>query len=74
MKKKNLKSLKLTKNTISNFDEAVRGGLQDAASEILSCLPPAPAPVTRPYAGCNDTKNNWCDSRFGGCDSYYCPN
>ncbi|PTX63006.1 hypothetical protein C8N46_102407 [Kordia periserrulae] len=73
MKKKSLKSLKLTKNTISNFKRSVTGGLQEAQSEILSCLPPPPPPVTQPYTGCQDTVNNWCDSRFGGCPTYYCP-
>jgi len=74
MKKRNLKNLKLTKSRISNLQKALNGGLKDAQSEILSCLPPPPPPVTQPYAGCNDTINNWCDSRFGGCNSYYCPN
>jgi hypothetical protein len=71
MKKQNLKSLKLSKNTISSFQELIGGKEQSGG---LGCLPPPPPPVTQPYAGCNDTKNNWCDSRFGGCDSYYCPN
>ncbi|EDP96011.1 hypothetical protein U8527_13970 [Kordia algicida OT-1] len=71
MKKKNLKSLKLTKKTISHFHELAGGKDQSGG---LSCLPPPPPPPTRPYLGCIDTKNNWCDSRFGGCDSYYCPN
>ncbi|MBC8756838.1 hypothetical protein H2O64_19345 [Kordia sp. YSTF-M3] len=70
MKKKNLKSLTLTRKTISNLHEVLKGG---AVSGYLSCKP-VEVPLTQNKPGCNDTKVNWCDSRFGGCDSYYCPN
>ncbi|WP_046744680.1 hypothetical protein [Kordia zhangzhouensis] len=70
MKKKNLKALTLTKKTVSNLKElSLNGG---ANSGYLSCKPPAEPVTMANQAGCKDTKYNWCDSRFGGCQSYYC--
>ena len=72
MKKRNLKSLRLTKKTISSFNQKLNGGA--AQSGFLSCKPAEPEPVTQlGETGCADTRINWCDSRFGGCPSYYCP-
>lgn len=71
MKKKNLKVLTLKKKVVSDLQEIIRGGLD--ASGALSCKPAEPEPVTiLGQGGCRDTRVNWCDSRFGGCQSYYC--
>jgi hypothetical protein len=72
MKKRNLKSLKLSKNTISAF-ETLKGGNGLDGSGGLGCLPPPNPPLTKPFAGCDDTINNYCDSRLTGCYSYFCP-
>lgn len=74
--KKKIKTLVLKKKTISDLHKMVRGGEQ--VSGGMSCktytqapLPPLP-PIITIGDGCSDTVHNWCDSRFGGCRSYYC--
>jgi hypothetical protein len=69
MKKKNFKGLSLRKQTVTNLT-GVKGGA--AGSEFASCIT-----YTRPKtytetldAGCS---NHMCDSRLGGCPTYYCP-
>lgn len=71
--KKKIKTLVLKKNTISDLQENVKGGEQASGGIICKTYTQAPpSPITIPADGCRDTVNNWCDSRFGGCDSYYC--
>ncbi|WP_298517655.1 hypothetical protein [uncultured Kordia sp.] len=72
--KKKMKTLVLKKKTISDLQEFVRGGEQ--ASGGMSCktyTQAPPPPITKPAFSCRDTVHGWCDSRFGGCDTYYCP-
>ncbi|XLS29337.1 hypothetical protein ACJD0Z_00615 [Flavobacteriaceae bacterium M23B6Z8] len=63
MKKKSFKGLSLKKQTVTNLTE-VKGGRD--ASGFLSCI----EPVKTLDAGCS---NHMCDSRLGGCPTYYCP-
>lgn len=71
MKKKSLKTLNLSRSTVSNLKElSLNGG---ANSGALSCQEPVEPVTMANQLGCKDTKRNWCDSRFGGCNSYYCP-
>ena len=68
--KKKIKPLSLTKKTISNLRESIKGG--EAASGGMSCKTYAqapPPPITIPANSCSDTVRRWCDSRFGGCHS-----
>lgn len=67
MKKKNLKSLSLNKKLVSNLTEGVTGGL---ASGNMMCVTNS-CPTNTLNGGCS---NHMCDSRLGGCPSYYyCP-
>ncbi|WP_340064295.1 hypothetical protein [Ascidiimonas aurantiaca] len=68
MKKKHLKGLMLRKSQISslNVDKLTGGG-----SEFASCLSyTTQTCVETRDAGCS---NHMCDSRLGGCKTYYCP-
>lgn len=62
MKKKNLKVLLLSKRTVSDLQTIIGG----AKTGGMSCRPPV-KPLTDV---CNNT-NGTCDSRLGGCPSYY---
>lgn len=65
MKKKSFKGLNLKKQTVTNLTvKEVKGGA--AGSGFLSCI----EPVETLDAGCS---NHMCDSRLGGCPTYYCP-
>ncbi|MGH1385763.1 hypothetical protein [Kordia sp.] len=65
MKKKNLKNLSLSKKLVSNLNEqAVRGG----GSGHPMCVSDA-CPTKTLEKVCS---NHMCDSRLGGCPSYYC--
>ncbi len=67
MKKKNLKNLSLNKKLVSNLTDEVTGGL---ASGNMLCVTNG-CPTNTLNAGCS---NHMCDSRLGGCPSYYyCP-
>ncbi|WP_298424312.1 hypothetical protein [uncultured Kordia sp.] len=66
MKKRNLKSLKLNKKSISNFNVQRGGALSDSKTDELLCVPP----IQTFDAGCS---NHMCDSRLGECPTYYCP-
>lgn len=69
MKKKNLKTLAFAKKTISSLEKVTLNGGANT-SGFLSCKKPI-EPVTV-QLGCRDSVHNWCDSRFGGCQTYYC--
>ncbi|WP_046755094.1 hypothetical protein [Kordia jejudonensis] len=64
MKKKNLKSLRLNKKLVSNLSDEVTGG---AASGNMLCVTNG-CPTNTLIAACS---NHMCDSRLGGCPSYY---
>jgi len=67
MKKKNLSSLSLNKKLVSNLNETV-GGV--AGSGNMLCVTNG-CPTNTLIAACS---NHMCDSRLGGCPSYYyCP-
>jgi hypothetical protein len=69
MKKQNLKVLTFSKSTISKLEaKTLHGGAN--TSGFLSCKKPI-EPVTV-QVSCKDSVHNWCDSRFGGCNTYYC--
>ena len=71
--KKKIKTLVLKKKTISDLQKIIKGGEVDNASGGILCKPnPIPPIITIPADSCRDTVRNWCDSRFGGCNSYYC--
>jgi hypothetical protein len=73
--KKKKKTLILKKKTISDLQKNIKGGEEDNASGGILCKTYTEAPlppITIPADACRDTVRNWCDSRFGGCDSYYC--
>ncbi len=71
--KKKVKILVLKKKTISDLQETVKGGEQASGGIICKTYTQAPLPpITIPADACRDTVRNWCDSRFGGCRSYYC--
>ena len=66
MKKKNFKSLQLNKNAVSNLEGTVKGGRVVAlGSGNMLCVDP----VETYDKACS---NHMCDSRLGGCPSYYC--
>jgi len=59
MKKKSLKSLRLNKKSISSLANQIKGGdFVDASSD--------------PNTFVKACSNHMCDSRLGGCPSYYC--
>ena len=67
MKKKNLKGLSLNKKTISKLQlKNTYGGVMIGATETMATCPD---PETY-NAACS---NYMCDSRLGGCKTYYCP-
>lgn len=65
MKKKNLNSLSLNKKLVSNLNETVGGA---AGSGNMLCVTNG-CPTNTLIAACS---NHMCDSRLGGCKSYYC--
>lgn len=68
MKKKNLNSLSLNKKLVSNLNKAVGGA---AGSGNMMCVSYGGCPTDSLVAACS---NHMCDSRLGGCKSYYyCP-
>ncbi len=71
--KKKIKVLTLNKKTVSDLQKSIKGGEADNASGGILCQTnPTPPIITWPADSCRDTVRNWCDSRFGGCHSYYC--
>lgn len=67
MKKKSLKNLSLNKKLVSNLNDAVGGA---AGSGNMMCVTNG-CPTNTLIAACS---NHMCDSRLGGCPSYYyCP-
>jgi len=67
MKKRNFKNLNLNKKSISKLDNNIKGGLEDLKDDThltFTC----PEPNTFEKA----CSNHMCDSRLGGCPSYYC--
>lgn len=69
--KKKIKTLTLNKKIVSDLQKNVKGG-EEASGGILCRPNPTPPIITIPADSCRDTVRNWCDSRFGGCHSYYC--
>ena len=65
MKKKNLNNLSLNKKLVSNLSEtlAVTGGSGNMLCVTNGC------PTNTLIAACS---NHMCDSRLGGCVTYYC--
>ncbi|MFK7750669.1 MAG: hypothetical protein AB8B65_19920 [Kordia sp.] len=65
MKKKNLKNLSLSKKLVSNLNgQSAKGG----ASGHPMCVT-GDCPTNTLIAACS---NHMCDSRLGGCPTYYC--
>ena len=76
MKKKEIKGLALRKVQIANIGNTIKGGLEGGSlaqcSEVMSCISYScpPTHTQTMDAGCS---NHMCDSRLGGCPTYYCP-
>lgn len=66
MKKQKIKNLNLNKNSISNLEHSIYGGGIDMEETHLTYTCPKPNTHER---ACS---NYICDSRLGGCPSYYC--
>jgi hypothetical protein len=66
MKKKHLKNLSLNKKFVSNLNDQSRivGG-----SGNMICITNGHCPTDTLLAACS---NHMCDSRLGGCPTYYC--
>jgi hypothetical protein len=72
MKKKNIKGLSLKKVQVATIGNTVKGGYIEGGSlaqcsEVMSCITYS-CPQTQDV-GCS---NHMCDSRLGGCKTYYC--
>lgn len=69
MKKKSFKGLYLKKVQVANMNNNFinGGGSLAQCSEVMSCITYS-CPQTQD-AGCS---NHMCDSRLGGCHTYYC--
>lgn len=66
MKRQKIKSLSLNKKSISNLENQINGGGIDLNETHLTYTCPKPNTFVK---ACS---NHMCDSRLGGCPSYYC--